>query len=86
MIYSERSPIKKGKIRNTECPYYNSCLDFVIKKGWDTWACDSCGNASTKDIEYSLESPHLEISGETTLNYPLGDELERRRSEKKGAE
>lgn len=58
-------PTKKNEGgRNLFCSHYNGCLDYVVKKSWDSWNCSKCdlrnragdkpfiGSASSEDIAY----------------------------------
>ena len=36
------NPLCKGGYRNTTCPNYRQCLDFVVKKSWERWTCVDC--------------------------------------------
>lgn len=36
------TPSYKKGYRNIFCPNYRNCLDFVVKKSWERWACVDC--------------------------------------------
>lgn len=35
-------PLQRKGDRNVLCAHYNECLDFVIKKAWESWDCGDC--------------------------------------------
>ncbi|MFZ5470311.1 MAG: hypothetical protein ACOZIN_12820 [Myxococcota bacterium] len=28
--------------RNVFCPFYDSCLDVAVRRGWSDWTCNHC--------------------------------------------
>lgn len=36
------NPVCKRGYRNIFCPQYRQCLDFVVNKSWERWACVDC--------------------------------------------
>ena len=45
---------KKGK-RNTFCPYYGDCLDFVIENSWKYWDCCNCPHRLNEGARVEIE-------------------------------
>ncbi len=41
-----QNPIDAKGPRNLFCPYYGGCLDLVIEKQWEHWACCDCQHKS----------------------------------------
>jgi hypothetical protein len=51
------NPKNKDGERNIYCPFYRDCLDLVIKKSWEYWACSNCRHRKQKvDFFDSLPS------------------------------
>jgi hypothetical protein len=41
-MHSIPKPIPHQGHRNTFCPHYGSCLDFVLGCSWEAWNCSQC--------------------------------------------
>ena len=41
-MHSIPKPTPRHGRRNTFCPHYSSCLDFVIGCSWEAWNCSQC--------------------------------------------
>jgi hypothetical protein len=43
--------------RNLFCTYYDGCLDEAVRKGWNSWTCQSCRLfAIQPDLDAGIES------------------------------
>jgi hypothetical protein len=51
------NPIHKQGERNIFCPYYNNCLDYAVKRSWQSWNCSQCPHKliqSIAECEYEV--------------------------------
>jgi hypothetical protein len=37
-------PVKQKGTRYFECPFYEQCLSYAAKRGWQHWSCGECRN------------------------------------------
>jgi hypothetical protein len=52
------NPIPNQGERNIFCPMYNDCLDYAVKRSWQTWDCSQCPHKLIKQsiTEYELNN------------------------------
>ena len=66
------NPIHEQGERNIFCPYYSNCLDYAVKRSWQSWNCSQCPNKLVQSIpecEYGVD--------DTDLYYDLPPNVER---------
>ena len=55
--------------RNIFCGYYNDCLDYAIKKSWDSWNCAKCKMKN----KVSPQEARIPMYSEDIAYYEFGD-------------
>ena len=55
--------------RNLFCSHYSHCLDYAIKKAWDSWNCTRC-DFKNKQCEQSAGMP---VYSEDIAYYEFGE-------------
>jgi hypothetical protein len=44
MIREVPQPLKEKGSKYFECPFYEQCLSYAAKRGWQYWSCGECRN------------------------------------------
>jgi hypothetical protein len=61
---SDRTPVRRNGERNVFCPFYNSCLDYVVKQSWEDWTCFQCLNQFN-----DMGKPELQLTVSYSIAY-----------------
>jgi hypothetical protein len=60
---SKPNPARRWGERNIDCPLYNHCLNYVVKRYWSYWNCSDCQNKlrqqSKSQIEYAVDGADI---------------------------
>ena len=67
------NPVFKRGYRNICCPNYSQCLDFVVKKSWERWACVDCPQKK----QFLILDDFPATNRETVLYHTLPQEFHR---------
>jgi len=60
-LFDLRADPKSSKIKNTDCTFYNACLDQAISGKWDGFACTSC-NAYAEADPFQKECDQVRLA------------------------
>ncbi|MBW2108594.1 MAG: hypothetical protein JRI36_08030 [Deltaproteobacteria bacterium] len=51
-------PVNRRGRRNLECFRYGTCLDYVVKQGWQHWDCSKCTYRSVREPDDAVRTVH----------------------------